>query len=151
MPTPDGTVALLGDAHLRESDDEVAAFVRFLDTLPRDVRTLAILGDLFAVWIGLPDLVRRHHHEVVAALKRLRARGCSLLYVEGNHDFFLHRLYGADLFDRLATDALDLVLAGRRAHLAHRDLVDRRGRQHPAWRAPSQNPGVFSALPPLPP
>src|SRR2546422_5914684 len=75
MPILDGAVALLGDAHLRESDGEVPAFVRFLDTLPRDVRTLAILGDLFAVWIGLPDLVRRHHHEVVAALKRLRARG----------------------------------------------------------------------------
>src|SRR2546425_7811723 len=136
MPTPDGTVALLGDAPLRESDGEVPAFVRFLDTLPRDVRTLAILGDLFAVWIGSPDLVRRHHYEVVTALKRLRARGCSLLYVEGNHDFFLRRLYGADLFDRLATDALDLVLAGRRAPPAPAAPGDRRDPPAPAVRGP---------------
>src|SRR3989449_1243204 len=128
MPAPEGAVALLGDAHLRESDGEVPAFVRFLDTLPRDVRTLAILGDLFAVWIGSPDLVRRHHYEVVTALNRLRARGCSLLYVEGNHDFFLRRLYGADLFDRLATDALDLVLAGRPAPPAHGGPVNPRDR-----------------------
>src|SRR2546425_1259065 len=136
MPTPDGTVALLGDAHLRESDDEVAAFVRFLDTLPRDVRTLAILGDLFAVWIGSPDLVRRHHYEVVTALNRLRARGCSLLYVEGNHDFFLRRLYGADLFDRLATDALDLVLAERPAAPPPAGPVHRHARPSLAWPGP---------------
>jgi len=150
MPTPDAPVALLGDAHLRESDGEVPAFVRFLDTLPRDVRTLAILGDLFAVWIGSPGLVRRHHHEVVTALKSLRARGCSLLYVEGNHDFFLRRLYGPDLFDHLATDALDLDLAGRRAHLAHGDLVNRRDRQYLAWRALSKNRLFFFAFSLLP-
>src|SRR2546427_6796261 len=150
MPTPEGAVALLGDAHLRESDGEVAAFVRFLDSLPRDVRTLAILGDLFAVWIGSPDLVRPHHREVVTALKSLRARGCSILYVEGNHDFFLRRLYGEDLFDRLATDALDLLLAGRQVHLAHRDLVNRRHHQYLARRGPPHNPPVFSPLDPLP-
>ena len=126
MPTADGAVALLGDAHLRESDGEVDAFIRFLDALPGDIRTLAILGDLFAVWIGSPDLLRRHHDAVLAALARLRGRGCSLLYVEGNHDFFLGRLDRPDLFDRIATDSSDLPLAGRRAHLAHGDLVNRR-------------------------
>jgi len=150
MPTHDGAVALLGDAHLRENDGEVAAFVRFLDALPRDIRTLAILGDLFAVWIGSPGLVRRHHDDVVAALARLRARGCSLLYVEGNHDFFLERLYGRSLFDRFSTDALDLPLAGRRAHLAHGDRVNRRDRQYLAWRAVSKNRLFFSAFSLLP-
>src|SRR5213593_264930 len=150
MPTADGAVALLGDAHLRESDGEVAAFVRFLDALPGDIRTLAILGDLFAVWIGAPDLVRRHHRDVVEALARLRARGCTLLYIEGNHDFFLHRLYGAGLFDHLATDALDLLLAGRRAHLAHGDLVNRRDRKYLVWRAISKNRLFFSAFNLLP-
>src|SRR5437867_4448713 len=99
MPTPDGPVALLGDAHLREGDAEVAAFVRFVDSLPGDIRTLAILGDLFAVWIGSPDLVKPHHRDVIDALTRLRARGCSLVYVEGNHDYFLERLYARSLFD----------------------------------------------------
>jgi UDP-2,3-diacylglucosamine hydrolase len=150
MPAPEGPVALLGDAHLRESDEEVTAFVGFLDGLPGDIRTLAILGDLFAIWIGSADLVRRHHRAVVTALARLRARGCALLYIEGNHDFFLGRLYGAGLFDRLATDALDLRLAGRSAHLAHGDLVNRRDRQYLAWRALSKNRLFFSAFSLLP-
>ncbi|HEU4401535.1 MAG TPA: metallophosphoesterase, partial [Candidatus Polarisedimenticolia bacterium] len=150
MPTPDGPVALLGDAHLREGDAEVAAFVGFVDALPRDIRTLAILGDLFAVWIGRPDLVRPHHKAVIEALRRRRQRGCRLLYVEGNHDFFLSPLYQGGLFDRLEPDSLDEALAGRRAHLAHGDLVNSRDRQYLAWRALSKNRlffGTFNLLP----
>ncbi|OLC53420.1 MAG: hypothetical protein AUH92_06055 [Acidobacteria bacterium 13_1_40CM_4_69_4] len=150
LPVPGGPVALLGDAHLREGDAEAAAFVRFLDALPRDIRTLAILGDLFSVWIGSPGLQRPHHRMVADALARLRVRGCALLYVEGNHDFFLERIYDGGLFDLFATDSLDLKLAGRRAHLAHGDLVNARDRQYRAWRAVSKNRLFFSAFSLLP-
>src|SRR6266850_6531876 len=138
MPAPDGAVALLGDAHLRERDAEVGAFVRFLDTLPRDIRTLAILGDLFAVWIGRPELLRPHHLSVVEALRRLRARGCRLIYVEGNHDFFLAPLYLNAPFDLLTAESIDLPLAGHPVHLAHGDLVNSRDRRYRAWRAVSK-------------
>jgi len=150
LPVPEGPVALLGDAHLRESDVEVAAFVRFLDALPHDIRTLAILGDLFSVWIGSPGLQRRHHRLVAEALARLRERGCVVLYVEGNHDFFLTGLHGERLFDQCAADSLDLVLGGRRAHLAHGDLVNIHDRQYRAWRAVSKNRLFFSAFSLLP-
>ncbi len=150
MATADGPAALLGDAHLRAGDEEVGAFVRFLDSLPPDIRTLAILGDLFAVWIGTSDLNRLHHLEVLEALRRLRRRGCRILYVEGNHDFFLHRLYAEDPFDALACETLDLSLAGRRTHLAHGDLVNTRDRQYRAWRALSKNRLFFEAFNLLP-
>lgn len=150
MPTPEAPLALLGDAHLREGDADVTGFVRFLDHLPGDIRTLAILGDLFAVWIGSPDLLRAHHREVIGALERLRGRGCSLLYIEGNHDFFLERIYSRRLFELLAKDSLDLAVGGRRVHLAHGDLVNTRDRQYLAWRALSKNRLFFSAFSMLP-
>jgi UDP-2,3-diacylglucosamine hydrolase len=141
----DAPIALLGDAHLREDDPEVAAFVAFLDTLPREVAALAILGDLFSAWIGRPELQRPHHGRVIEALRRLRARGCRLIYVEGNHDFFLRSLFAGDLFDALAEESLDLDAGGRRLHLAHGDLVNRRDRQYRTWRALSKS-RVFFAL-----
>jgi UDP-2,3-diacylglucosamine hydrolase len=146
MPTPDRPVVLLGDAHLREGDPEVGAFEHFLDTLPGAIGTLAILGDLFAVWVGRADLTRPHHRRVIEALRRLRARGCRLIYVEGNHDFYLAPLYAGDPFDRLAPERLDLPLAGRPAHLAHGDLVNRRDRQYRAWRAVTKNRLVFGSF-----
>lgn len=150
MAAPEAPLALLGDAHLREGDAEVPRFVRFVDRLPGDIRTLAILGDLFAVWIGSPDLLRAHHHEVIAALERLRGRGCALLYIEGNHDFFLERMYGGRLFDLLAKDSLDLVVGGRPVHLAHGDRVNTRDRQYLAWRALSKNRLFFATFSLLP-
>ena len=143
-------LALLGDAHLRDHDPEVDAFIRFLDTLPADIRTLAILGDLFAAWIGREELRRPHQDRVVESLRRLRARGCRLLYVEGNHDFFLAPLFGADPFDRVAADTIDLFGAGRSLHLAHGDRINRRDRQYLAWRAVSKSRpfyGAFNLLP----
>lgn len=150
MRPPDAPIVLLGDAHLREGDPEVGAFVRFLDRIPDDVGVLAILGDLFAVWIGSPELQRPHHRQVVEALGRLRARGCTLVYVEGNHDFFLERIDGGRLFDRLATDSLELTVAGRRVHLAHGDLVNSRDRQYLAWRRLSKNRLFFTSFSLLP-
>jgi UDP-2,3-diacylglucosamine hydrolase len=150
MRTPDGAAALLGDAHLREDDPEVGAFIRFVDALPGDIATLAILGDLFAVWIGSGDLQQPHHRRVLEALARLRDRGCRLLYVEGNHDFFLERLPGGAPFDLLVPASADLDLAGRRVHLAHGDLVNRRDRRYRAWRRVSKHPLFFGAFGLLP-
>jgi UDP-2,3-diacylglucosamine hydrolase len=148
--TDDGSAGLLGDAHLREDDPEVDAFVGFLDALPPDLATLAILGDLFAAWIGRRDLLKPHHLRVLEALRRLRGRGCRLLYVEGNHDFFLAPLLSGDPFDAVADSSLDLTLAGRPAHLAHGDLVNRRDHQYLAWRALSKNRIFFTAFNLLP-
>lgn len=145
-----GTIALLGDAHLREGDPEVAAFVRFLDGLPGRASTLAILGDLFAAWIGRADLVRPHHEEVVAALRRLAGRGVRLLYVEGNHDFFLRRLYRNGPFEVIAPTALEVDHEGRRLHLAHGDLMNRHDRQYRAWRRLSKSRPFFAAFNLLP-
>ncbi len=151
MRDRDGAVALLGDAHLGGDDPEVGAFVAFVETLPDDIRTIVILGDLFTAWVGRPELIRPHHANVVDALRRRRARGCRILYVEGNHDFFLSPLYAGDPFDLLSPWPLDLDLAGRSVHLAHGDMVNTRDRQYRAWRALSKNRLFFDCFNLIPP
>ncbi|HET6278368.1 MAG TPA: metallophosphoesterase [Candidatus Polarisedimenticolia bacterium] len=145
-----GPVALLGDAHLFDEDPEVPAFINFIDTLPADIGTLIILGDLFSAWIGRRELQRPHHMAVVEALRRLRSQGRRILYIEGNHDFFLARLFSGDPFERLAERSLDLRLGGRRVHLAHGDLVNRRDRQYLAWRAVSKSRAFYTLFNLLP-
>jgi UDP-2,3-diacylglucosamine hydrolase len=151
MPARDAPAAFLGDAHLREEDDpEVGAFVRFCDALPAEIRTLGILGDLFAVWIGRAELQGPHHREVLAALRRLRDRGCAVLYVEGNHDFEIAPRFAGDPFDAVAARTLDVRLGGRSLHLAHGDLVNRRDHPYRLWRAVSKSRpflGAFHLLP----
>jgi len=145
-----GTVALLGDAHLYEGDPEVDEFVDFLAALPIDIKTLVILGDLFSAWIGRPELQQPHHLVVVEALRRLRRRGCRILYIEGNHDLYLTRLFAGDPFERLAERSIDLSMAGRQIHLAHGDLINRRDHQYLAWRAVSKSRVFYSLFNLLP-
>ena len=138
------TWALLGDAHLREDDPEVDAFVGFLDRLPPSIGVLAVLGDLFSAWIGREELLRPHHRRVLEAFARLRARGCLLVYVEGNHDFFLRARFAGAPFDVLEEVAFDARIAGRAGHCAHGDLVNRHDRQYRAWRALSKSRPFFA-------
>ena len=145
-----GTIALLGDAHLREVDPEVEAFLGFLEALPGRATVLAILGDLFAAWIGRADLVRPHHERVVEGLGRLAGRGVRVLYVEGNHDFFLKHLYGGGPFEIIAEETLEVLWNGRRVHLAHGDLMNRHDRQYRAWRRLSKSRPFFAAFNLLP-
>lgn len=138
--------ALLGDAHLREGDPEVDAFVAFLDTLPGSIGVLAVLGDLFSAWIGRPELERPHHRRVLDGFARLRTRGCRLIYIEGNHDFFLRPRFAGDPFETLVETSLETRAAGRPTHLAHGDLVNRHDRQYRAWRAISKSRPFFAAF-----
>lgn len=149
MPIPEGVAALLGDAHLNENDPEVDAFVDFLEDLPREITTLVILGDLFTAWVGRKELIRPHHERVVTALRRLRGRGCRLLYVEGNHDYFLSPLYEGDPFDRLSSHPIDEPLAGLSVHLAHGDLINTKDHQYRVWHAVSKHRlffGLFNLI-----
>jgi len=142
--------ALLGDAHLREGDPEVGAFTAFLDAIPESIGVLAVLGDLFSAWIGRSELERPHHRLVLDAFRRLRARGCRVVYVEGNHDFFLRGRFAGDPFDLFDETSLDLRAAGRATHLAHGDLMNRHDRQYRAWRALSKSRPFFAAFNLLP-
>jgi UDP-2,3-diacylglucosamine pyrophosphatase LpxH len=55
-------------------------------------------------------------------------------------------MYAPDPFERCDETSLDLRLAGRPAHLAHGDLVNRRDHQYRAWRAVSKNRLAFAAF-----
>jgi len=73
-----------------------------------------------------------------------------VVYIEGNHDFFLRGRCAGDPFDLFDEASLDLRAAGRATHLAHGDLMNRHDRQYRAWRALSKSRPFFAAFNLLP-
>jgi len=138
-------ILLLGDAHLRDGDPEVEAFVEFLETLPPGTKGLYLLGDLFDLWIGNPPLTGPSHRRVVEALREVRKRGVRIAYVEGNRDYHLRSSYRGDPFDQLAEKTLDISFGGRRLLLAHGDCVNRKDLPYRLWRRASKGP-ILPAL-----
>ncbi len=144
------SILFLGDAHLRDGDPELEAFLRFLQDAPSHAAALYLMGDLFDLWVGSPAFLTECHHRVLEALRRLRAAGMDLFYVEGNRDYRLGRLFGSDPFRSVVREQTEIAFGGRRIHLAHGDLVNRADRQYRFWRRVAKGPlllGVLEALP----
>ena len=144
------SILFLGDAHLRDDDPQLDAFLRFLQDAPSHAAALYLMGDLFDLWVGSPAFLTECHHRVLEALRRLRASGMELVYVEGNRDYRLGRLFERDPFHAVVRERSEIAFAGRRIHLAHGDLVNRADRQYRFWRRMAKGPLLLGALETLP-
>jgi len=133
-------IILIGDAHFRDPDPEVDAFVKFLDTLPRSASSLYLLGDLFDLWIAAPPFITAAHRRVVEALCGLREKGLRVSYIEGNRDYHLRSTYRGSPFHDLEEDHLEVAFGTRRLFLAHGDRVNRKDRPYRLWRWVAKGP-----------
>ena len=57
-------LVLVADAHLTRDDPEIEIFIAFLAGVRSQCGTLAILGDLFNIWLGDEKFHLPHHAKV---------------------------------------------------------------------------------------
>ena len=132
-------VVFVGDVHLDAGDSDLGPFCAFLRSLAGSVVTIVLLGDLFNLWIGRPELEGDHHREVLDAIRDLRAAGVAVDYVEGNRDYRIADLHLGRSLDRVTTSGIDVTCGDVRIHAVHGDLANPRDRQYRAWRAVSRS------------
>ncbi|HEU0265124.1 MAG TPA: UDP-2,3-diacylglucosamine diphosphatase [Geobacterales bacterium] len=115
----------IADAHLRRpSDENYRRLLQFLDSLRGGNHTLYILGDLFEFWIGFDRPPSADYEPVIERLAALRQEGTPIIYLEGNHDFFLHRFFGKHLGCTIHPGPLEISLNGQRTLLCHGDQAN---------------------------
>jgi len=132
-------VVFVGDVHLDAGDPDVAPFARSMRALGGEVEAIVLLGDLFNLWIGRPELEGAHHREVLDALADVRAAGTAVHYVEGNRDYRIADVHLGRDFDRVTSAGLDVACGPVRIHAVHGDLANVRDRQYRSWRALSRS------------
>ncbi len=132
-------VAFIGDVHLHRRDAAVEPFTRMLHRLSETCDSLVLMGDLFNLWIGQPELQSAHQHEVANALRAIRGRGVALHYIEGNRDYRIGQAFQGDLFDTAGDGGLEQRVAGRSLWAIHGDLANRADRQYRVWRRVSRS------------
>jgi UDP-2,3-diacylglucosamine pyrophosphatase LpxH len=119
---PGMRVAVISDVHCAGLQDaKQLEFLIWLDGLEAD--QLWMLGDIFHTGWAFGDSPQAELLPVMEALARLRARGCHLVFVGGNHDFAL-----VSVMERLGAEvrtAHRRQIDGRTVFVAHGDEADR--------------------------
>ena len=125
---------LISDLHL--SPDEpalVQAFLALLDdclALPA-IKRFFILGDWFEVWLGddaylsLSQEARQTHWltPLIAKLKQLRVKGCTILVMHGNRDFLLAQPFCNLFGGELIYEPYPIMVGTQRFRLEHGDAL----------------------------
>ncbi|MEO5667676.1 MAG: UDP-2,3-diacylglucosamine diphosphatase [Bdellovibrionota bacterium] len=146
------SVAIFSDLHLslsRRTDHE-ALFVKTLGDLRRDgTKELWLLGDIFDLMVGPFEFWAERHPDFFAELEAWQKDGRSVVWIQGNHDFFLDELLekrGVIVSD----DFVERRFGNKRVFLAHGDLVNPDDHEYLKWRAFTRSVWVRAVLKALP-
>jgi UDP-2,3-diacylglucosamine hydrolase len=135
-------IAIFSDLHLtphRRGEHETL-FVSTLKKLREDgTDELWLLGDVFDLMVGPFELWVDRHPAFFAELEAWTKMGRPVVWIQGNHDFYLDALLekrGVIVSD----DFVERTVAGRRVFLAHGDLVNPDDVDYLKWRAFTRGP-----------
>lgn len=148
--SPDRAV-FVSDAHLNQDDIHTRNFVALAEKAASENVALFLLGDIFDLWFGSPDLTFGFQKPVVSRLRELRRGGLRLYYVEGNRDFYLKKFHEGHTFDAVAEVEMRAAVGESRIYLSHGDTVNRADVAYRFWKAISKNRLAFDAVSILPP
>ncbi len=114
----------LADAHggADAQADEALADVLGL-ALDRGVE-LWILGDLFAVWLGLDRFLTTYQRAIIDRFRQMRRRGQQVRFVVGNRDYLVARGQLGAAFDEVIEHQVVRDVAGRRTLITHGDRTN---------------------------
>lgn len=119
-------IYFISDAHLgREStlleSQKEQKLLAFLSQIEAECETLYILGDLFDFWFEYKNLIPKQFASILFALKKLKDSGSKIIYLAGNHDFWLGDFLPQQLGIAVHPDFLEVSHQGKKLFLTHGD------------------------------
>ncbi len=119
-------VYFISDAHLgsrtqlgeREKEARLCAFLR---ALRGRARALYIVGDFFDFWFEYRSVVPRVGGKALFELYNLTSSGTRVVYLGGNHDFWLGSYLSEEVGIRIYAEPIEVEHDGLRIFLAHGD------------------------------
>ena len=126
--------ALVADAHLGGPGGSGEQLAEQLEELAdSDCQRLLLLGDLFHVWVGDARYETPEITLILGVLRRLRAAGLEIVYIEGNRDFFIAGSCYGDAFSEIGLE-FAFEVGGCRYLAVHGDGLNDRDWRYRFWR-----------------
>jgi UDP-2,3-diacylglucosamine hydrolase len=126
-------IYFISDAHLGEHGHLLEVrkeerLIAFLQHIATDAEVLYVVGDLFDFWFEYKHAVPAKHHRVLHRLAQLIAGGTRVVYVAGNHDFWLGDFFVREVGMEISREPLAVEHQGRRLYIAHGDGMAQKDR-----------------------
>lgn len=136
----DGKIWIIGDSHIGLGEGDERRINAWIDRLgARRPKALYLNGDVFHYFIGNPKFFTPAVDGFLARLARLRDAGVTVVWIEGNRDFFLRGSAAEASVSRVVDH--EAIRAGTRSYwVIHGDMINDRDLPYKFWRAFSKNP-----------
>lgn len=124
IETREGPIFFLSDAHLGApigSADREDTLIALLRECRSTAAAIFLLGDLFDFWFEYRMAVPKGTFRIGRELGLAVEAGIPVVYLGGNHDFWVGSYLSHELGVRVFQEPITLRLQGRVIHLAHGD------------------------------
>lgn len=132
-------ISITSDVHVMAQDEDAGK--KFLQNflyndyvVNSDV--IVFLGDIFDIMIGPKTQYLKRYHFFFEAIKKLASEGKKIVYIEGNHDFHIEKV-----FKELNTNNIEVISkrfvledAGKKIAFEHGDELDLDNVAYQKWK-----------------
>ncbi len=115
-------IYFISDAHLGDDEESARKLISFLDGI-KGCELLYILGDLFDFWFEYRTVIPRQYIRTVCKLLDLVQSGTKIVYLAGNHDFWLGDFLNSQVGIQVELGSLRVEHQGLRIYLSHGDGI----------------------------
>jgi UDP-2,3-diacylglucosamine hydrolase len=134
---------LISDAHYSAEKPELFSFLQKIDTGTIKASQLVFMGDIFDALFGSISYTYEKNKKLISLIERI-AQTTEVLYLEGNHDFNLSKVFHTPQIIPIARQPLTLTFKDKKVLLAHGDFDGKRA--YKIYTALIRNPFVLFIL-----
>jgi UDP-2,3-diacylglucosamine hydrolase len=127
------TIYFISDAHLGEHDRTMERrkeerLASFFDHIGSRAVCLYVVGDLFDFWFEYRQVVPSGHHRILHRLADLARSGTKVVYLAGNHDFWLDDFFPREIGVETSREPLSVRHQGVNLYIDHGDGLAQKDR-----------------------
>lgn len=114
----------LGAPAMNNNRQREERFVRWLDLIGQDAKTLYLLGDIFDFWYEYRKVAPRGFVRTLGKLAELSDRGIEINYFTGNHDLWITDYLPLEIGLQVFREPVVRSIDGKQFFLSHGDGLD---------------------------
>ena len=134
---------ILGDAHYSHKRPELLEFIRAIHSKKLQAKQIIFMGDIFDALFGSISNTVKENEELVRLIEEI-SQDVEIIYLEGNHDFNLKKVFTNIKSFTIYEQPVECYLNEKKIYLAHGDFESNFGYRAYTWFI--RNPFILPIL-----